>query len=206
MDSIVDPYTPVKIKGTFFTRVPRDEATDGAQVFNWVSWTDPRSDSSTNPDVYSLGCTATIDSTSAQNAVRVTNYKGSRSFAKHDWSAQALIDLGRGNAQNPSLRPKRENPINYEAEFEATNAAIADQSGTATANGRRLQVETVSSAEMFAEFCRVDPNKYCPDASMPPNIFEICSNWGAPVMKDTWSVIARTSLATLCRADLTRIC
>ena len=92
MDSIVDPYTPVKIKGTFFTRVPRDEATDGAQVFNWVSWTDPRSDSSTNPDVYSLGCTATIDSTSAQNAVRVTNYKGSRSFAKHDWSAQALID------------------------------------------------------------------------------------------------------------------
>jgi len=49
---------PVKLRGQFTTSVPKADLKDGSQVFNYVSWTDPKSADITKPDVYSVACVA----------------------------------------------------------------------------------------------------------------------------------------------------
>ena len=61
---------------------------------------------------------------------------------------------------------------------------------------------------MFKRICELDHNKYCPEGDHnPPAIWDVCSNWGAPMFQGPhFTALGFTSLWTLCRSDLTRIC
>ena len=62
--------------------------------------------------------------------------------------------------------------------------------------------------DMFKRICELDHNKYCPEGDHnPPAIWDVCSNWGAPMFQGPhFTALGFTSLWTLCRSDLTRIC
>jgi hypothetical protein len=62
---------------------------------------------------------------------------------------------------------------------------------------------------MFRRICNVDSNKYCPDGDHnPPAIRDVCANWGAPLFQSEEMAMVGldTSLWTMCRADISRIC
>ena len=62
---------------------------------------------------------------------------------------------------------------------------------------------------MFRRICSVDYNKYCPDGDHnPPAIREVCNDWGVPMLlnNDLVEVGLFTSLWTICRSDIDRIC
>lgn len=98
----------------FTTSVPKADLTDHAQVFNYVSWTDPKSTDVTAPDVYSVACVANYHSTK-MNKVTVRNYKSTSSFGDNelDWS-----NLTWQNANQNKRRATREKEIDYYSEFE----------------------------------------------------------------------------------------
>ena len=63
--------------------------------------------------------------------------------------------------------------------------------------------------DMFRRICSVDHNRYCPNGDHnPPAIRDVCRDWGAPLFQHqhTAEVGYFTSLWTICRADLMRIC
>ena len=104
---------PVKIKGIFNTGVPNANAVDNAVLFNWVSWSDPRSSNPTQPDIYSVGCEVTYKENDI-NLVKVTNYKGKKSFlgTELDWNNLKKDDI------NKDIRTSsRTNTIDYYYEF-----------------------------------------------------------------------------------------
>ena len=105
---------PVKIKGTFSTAVLDTDLKQDAVLFNWVSWTDPKSSDKTKPDIYSVGCEVTYDKKDGKNKVRVNNYKGKRSFGEKElkWDGLTVKDA------NSKIRTgKRETKIDYAEEF-----------------------------------------------------------------------------------------
>ena len=62
--------------------------------------------------------------------------------------------------------------------------------------------------DMFKRICSADHDKYCPEGDhSPPAIWDVCDQWGGPLFRDTYSTeVGFTSLWTLCRADIGRIC
>ena len=63
--------------------------------------------------------------------------------------------------------------------------------------------------DMFRRICSVDYNKYCPGGDQsPPAIRDVCRDWGAPFFQSNYTAEVGyfTSLWTICRADLMRIC
>jgi len=121
---------PVKIKGTFTTAVKNADIKKDASLFNWVSWTDPNSADVKKPNIHSVGCEV-IYNPDGNSKVKVTNYKGNKSFAstEHKWDSLKLKDLNKDIRRN-----KREAAIDYYQEFKTKEtAAAADRN-----NRRRL--------------------------------------------------------------------
>jgi hypothetical protein len=67
-------------------------------VFNYVSWTDPKSADIRKPDVYSVACVAGYNE-SKQNFVNVFNYKGNKGFGnkEQNWKKMTMWDANRDN-------------------------------------------------------------------------------------------------------------